>query len=269
MSDQARLDRSTHFGFKDVALEDKAPLVQGVFESVAASYDRMNDVMSFGVHRLWKQHLMAMIKPRAGARYLDVAGGTGDIAFLLADKAEADARRRGLANGTRADITVCDITEGMLVEGRKRCDRRQVRYPQYESNFDWVCGTATGLALPSNHFDTYTISFGLRNVDEPEKGLAEAYRVLKPGGRFFCLEFSKVVLPLLAPIYEAYSFNVIPQMGQIVAGDKDSYQYLVESIRRFPPQEQLEDMMRGVGFERVSHTNMTGGVVAIHSGWKI
>lgn len=260
---------STHFGYKEVPLEEKAELVQGVFSSVARNYDRMNDVMSFGVHRLWKQHLMAMIKPRAGQAFLDVAGGTGDIAFLLAREAERDAQRCRAANGTRANITVCDITEGMLIEGRKRADQIKSPFPQYQSQFDWVCGTATGLAMPSNTFDCYTISFGLRNVDEPDKGLAEAYRVLKPGGRFFCLEFSHVVLPLLAPVYEAYSFNVIPQMGQLVAGDKDSYQYLVESIRKFPTQPKLESMMVEAGFERVSHTNMSGGIVAIHTGWKI
>ncbi len=260
---------TTHFGFQDVPLEDKADMVQDVFTSVARSYDRMNDVMSFGVHRLWKAHFINCIKPHAGERFLDVAGGTGDIAFALGRAAEQDARRRRLPIGSRADVTVCDLTPSMLVEGQARAQRLPNPYPQYETHYSWLCGTATGLALPDRSFDCYTISFGLRNVDEPQKALNEAYRVLKPGGRFFCLEFSQVVLPGFDRLYDAYSFNVIPRMGQAVAGDRESYQYLVESIRKFAKQGELEDMMRQAGFEHVSHTNLSGGIAAIHTGRRL
>ncbi len=265
-SDQSQ---TTHFGFKDVPLEDKAGMVHGVFTSVASSYDRMNDVMSFGVHRLWKAHLINCIRPRAGERFLDVAGGTGDIAFAIGRAAEQEARRRRLPIDTRADVTICDLTESMLVEGQARAQRLSNPYPQYQTRYTWLCGTATGLALPDRQYDCYTISFGLRNVDEPQKALNEAYRVLKPGGRFFCLEFSQVVLPGFDKLYDAYSFNVIPRMGQMVAGDRESYQYLVESIRKFAKQSALEDMMRQAGFERVSHTNLSGGIAAIHTGWRL
>ena len=238
--------------YREVPREDKAPLVRQVFDSVASRYDLMNDLMSLGIHRLWKAALVDMVAPRAGQALLDVAGGTGDVAFRLQDRAP------------RARIGVCDINEQMLSVGRDRAiDAGRL------AGLDWTVGNAEALPFADRSFDAYTIAFGLRNVTDIDAALAEARRVLKPGGRFFCLEFSHVVLPALQQIYDRYSFTVLPLLGGIVAGDKQAYRYLAESIRRFPDQQALLDRMAAAGLERARFRNMTGGVVAIHSGWRL
>ncbi len=240
---------TTHFGFRDVAEGEKAGLVHGVFSSVASRYDLMNDLMSGGVHRLWKEAMIDWLAPRRGMKLLDVAGGTGDIAFRFLGRVRGDG-----------EVTVCDMTESMLVEGRKRADPAM--------QIDWVCGDAMALPFADRSFDAYTIAFGIRNVTRVEDALAEAYRVLKPGGRFLCLEFSQLPNEGLQKLYDLYSFNVIPGMGRAVTGDRDSYQYLVESIRKFPDQERFAEMIRQAGFSRVSYRNLTMGVAALHSGWR-
>jgi len=244
--------RTTHFGFQDVPEEEKAGRVHGVFSSVAARYDLMNDLMSGGVHRLWKDAMMDWLAPRTGQRLLDVAGGTGDIAF------------RFLRRAPDASAVVCDMTEAMLAEGRKRAEAES-----FADRLDWVIGDAMALPFPDASFDVYTISFGIRNVTRPQDALAEAFRVLRPGGRLMVLEFSQLPVPMAQWAYDRYSFNVIPAMGQAVTGDRDSYQYLVESIRRFPDQEAFAAMIREAGFDRVGYRNLTMGVAALHSGWKI
>jgi demethylmenaquinone methyltransferase/2-methoxy-6-polyprenyl-1,4-benzoquinol methylase len=243
------------FGFRRVARDEKAGLVGAVFDSVAARYDLMNDLMSGGVHRLWKAELVDRLRPRAGETLLDLAGGTGDVALRLLERVEAKGGAR---------IVVCDINQAMLETGRDRAlDQGILR------GIDWVAGDAQQLPVASGTVDACTIAFGLRNVTDIPVALAEIRRVLKPGGRFFCLEFSRVVLPWLAQLYELYSFQVLPLLGQIVTGDRDAYRYLVESIRRFPPQEELERLMGAAGFERVRHRNLTGGIAALHSGWRL
>jgi demethylmenaquinone methyltransferase/2-methoxy-6-polyprenyl-1,4-benzoquinol methylase len=226
--------------------------VQGVFSSVASKYDIMNDVMSGGVHRIWKDAMMDWLAPRPGQRLLDVAGGTGDISF------------RFLKRAGSGHSTVLDITESMLVEGRKRAEAESMH-----DQLDWVVGDAMALPFPDNTFDVYTISFGIRNVTRPQEALNEAYRVLRPGGRLMVLEFSQLPNPMMQKAYDAYSFNVIPRMGQIIAGDRDSYQYLVESIRNFPDQETFLGMVRAAGFDNAKYRNLTLGVAALHSGWKL
>ena len=248
MSDQ----KTTHFGFETVPESEKAGRVQGVFGSVASRYDVMNDAMSLGFHRLWKDAMMDWLAPRPGQRLLDVAGGTGDISFRF-------LRRAGSGHAT-----VLDLTEPMLVEGRKRAEAERMA-----DSLDWVVGDAMALPFADNSFDVYTISFGIRNVTRPEDALAEAYRVLKPGGRLMVLEFSQIPTPALQWAYDRYSFNMIPAMGQIIANDRDSYQYLVESIRRFPDQETFLQMLRTAGFEQARYRNLTLGIAALHSGWKI
>jgi demethylmenaquinone methyltransferase/2-methoxy-6-polyprenyl-1,4-benzoquinol methylase len=248
MSDQ----KTTHFGFETVPESEKAGRVQGVFGSVASRYDVMNDAMSLGIHRLWKDAMLDWIAPRAGQRLLDVAGGTGDISFRF-------LKRAGYGHAT-----VLDLTEPMLVEGRKRAEAERMA-----DSLDWVVGDAMALPFADNSFDVYTISFGIRNVTRPEDALAEAYRVLKPGGRLMVLEFSQIPTPALQWAYDRYSFNMIPAMGQIIANDRDSYQYLVESIRRFPDQETFLQMVRTAGFEQAKYRNLTLGIAALHSGWKI
>jgi len=245
-------DKTTHFGFETVPEDEKAGRVRGVFGSVASKYDVMNDAMSFGIHRLWKDAMMDWLAPRAGQKLLDVAGGTGDISFRFLKRA-----RSGHA-------TVLDLTEQMLVEGRKRAEASSMA-----ASLDWVAGDAMALPFADNTFDVYTISFGIRNVTRPQEALNEAYRVLKPGGRLMVLEFSQIPNPMLQAAYDAYSFNVIPRMGQIIAGDRDSYQYLVESIRQFPDQDTFLGMVRDAGFGNAKYRNLTLGVVALHSGWKI
>ncbi len=245
-------DATTHFGFQTVPEGDKAGMVHGVFSRVASRYDVMNDVMSVGIHRLWKDAMMDWLAPRAGQKLLDVAGGTGDIAFRFLRRAE------------RAQAVVLDMTEAMLVEGRQRAESARLA-----DQLDWVVGDAMALPFAANSFDVYTISFGIRNVTRIQDALTEAYRVLRPGGRLMVLEFSQLPNPAMQWAYDRYSFNVIPVMGQIVAGDRDSYQYLVESIRKFPDQETFATMIRAAGFDQVKFRNLTMGVAALHSGWKI
>jgi len=246
-------DRTTHFGFQTVDEDQKAGMVHGVFSSVASKYDVMNDLMSLGIHRVWKDAMMDWLAPRPGQRLLDVAGGTGDVAFRFLGRA-----------GEGAQATVLDMTAAMLEEGRKRAEAGAMA-----EKLDWVVGDAMALPFADNSFDTYTISFGIRNVTRIEDALAEAFRVLKPGGRLMVLEFSQIPNELMQKVYDLYSFNVIPRMGQIVAGDRDSYQYLVESIRKFPDQESFAAMIRRAGFSQVKYRNLTMGIAALHSGWKI
>lgn len=245
-------ETTTHFGFETVPEGEKAGRVQGVFSSVASKYDIMNDVMSGGIHRLWKDAMMDWLAPRPGQKLLDVAGGTGDISF------------RFLKRAGSGHATVLDLTEPMLVEGRKRAEAARM-----EESLDWVAGDAMALPFEANTFDVYTISFGIRNVTRPADALAEAYRVLRPGGRLMVLEFSQLPNPLMQAAYDAYSFNVIPRMGKLIANDSESYQYLVESIRNFPDQDTFLGMIRDAGFENAKFRNMTMGVAALHSGWKL
>ncbi len=245
-------EKTTHFGFETVPEAEKAGRVQGVFGSVASKYDVMNDAMSMGIHRLWKDAMMDWLAPRPGQKLLDVAGGTGDISF------------RFLKRAGSGHATVLDLTEPMLVEGRKRAEAESMA-----QNLDWVVGDAMALPFEDNSFDVYTISFGIRNVTRPIEALHEAYRVLKPGGRLMVLEFSQIPNEMMQKIYDLYSFNIIPKLGQMIAGDRDSYQYLVESIRQFPDQEAFLAMLREAGFENAKYRNLTMGIAALHSGWKI
>lgn len=246
---------STHFGFAEVGLHEKQGLVDEVFHKVARRYDLMNDLLSGGMHRLWKDAFAAKVKPgtREGFRHLDVAGGTGDIAFRVAKSAPEDA-----------EIVVLDISGDMLEVGRDRANERGLA-----QSLTFVQANAESLPFPDASFDAYTIAFGIRNVPRIELALGEAHRVLRPGGRFLCLEFSQVAVPGLDRLYEAYSFNVIPALGRLVAGDAEPYRYLVESIQRFPRAGEFERMIRMAGFRRTGFERLTGGVVAIHSGWKL
>ena len=244
--------KTTHFGYQTVDETAKAGMVHGVFSKVASKYDIMNDLMSMGIHRIWKDAMMDWLAPRPNQRLLDVAGGTGDVAF----------RFLGRAAGSTA--TVCDMTESMLIEGQKRAEAEDMA-----ARLDWVVGDAMALPFESNTFDVYTISFGIRNVTRIPDALREAYRVLKPGGRLMVLEFNQIPNEMLQKAYDAYSFNVIPVMGQIVANDRESYQYLVESIRKFPDQEMFASMIREAGFDMVKYRNLSLGIAAIHSGWKV
>jgi ubiquinone/menaquinone biosynthesis methyltransferase len=241
----------THFGFETVDTSEKTGRVREVFDSVASRYDVMNDVMSAGMHRLWKDRFVRGLHLRPDMRILDLAGGTGDIATRMQKRA-ADS-----------EITLCDINAEMLKEGWNRADKRGETY------HGWVCGNGESLPFPSSHFDRVTIAFGIRNVTDIPACLSECFRVLKPGGMFACLEFSQLPNAKMQQLYDMYSFAFIPRMGQLIAGDRDSYQYLVESIRRFPDQERFAAMLREAGMERVNYTNMTHGVVAMHHGWKI
>jgi demethylmenaquinone methyltransferase / 2-methoxy-6-polyprenyl-1,4-benzoquinol methylase len=245
-------EKTTHFGFRQVAEDQKAGMVHGVFSNVASKYDIMNDVMSGGIHRIWKDAMMDWLAPRRGQRLLDVAGGTGDIAF------------RFLKRAPDADAVVLDMTENMLVEGRKRAEAAQLA-----DRLDWVVGDAMALPFAANSFDVYTISFGIRNVTRIGDALSEAFRVLRPGGRLMVLEFSQLPNAAMQKAYDLYSFNVIPRMGQLIARDRDSYQYLVESIRKFPDQDSFAGMIRAAGFENVKFRNLSMGIAALHSGWKI
>ncbi len=238
------------FGYKKVDPREKTRMVESVFDSVASRYDLMNDLMSGGIHRLWKKRFVQMMSPRPARRLLDVAGGTGDIAF----------RYRATA-GESADITVCDINREMLKVGRSRAIDRG-----YVNGFDWVAGNAEKLPFGNREFHLYSIAFGLRNVTHIDDALSEAFRVLKPGGQFFCLEFSHLKNAALQKIYDEYSFRIIPEIGERVAKDRASYQYLVESIRQFPKQAELKARMEQAGFERVTVTNLSGGIAAIHTG---
>lgn len=247
------MDQQTQeqFGFKRVGVGEKQGMVRGVFSSVASNYDIMNDVMSAGMHRLWKNEFVKRVHANADAAILDLAGGTGDIAVRLRER-------------TGAAVTVCDINSDMLTVGRGR---------QFDAGksegLRFVCGNAEHLPVADHSLDIITIAFGLRNVTNTQQALNDAFRALKPGGKFLCLEFSHIPNKLLQKMYDAYSFTAIPAMGQLVAKDRDSYQYLVESIRMFPTQDRLKKMMEQAGFERVKYTNLSFGVVAIHEGWKI
>lgn len=241
----------TDFGFRRVPLEDKPGLVRDLFAGVSDRYDLMNDLMSFRAHRLWKDAMVDWLAPRAGMRFLDLAGGTGDIAARIVD------RTRG-----HAEVSVCDLTEVMLQRGR---DRRGLR----RRPVHWVCGDGAKLPFADGSFDACTIAFGLRNTADPERVLSEIFRTLRPGGRMLCLEFSQPHPPLVAAIYNRWSMAVIPRLGAAVASDRDAYQYLVESIRKFPDAQHLAEMMTGAGFDRVDWRPLAFGVAALHSGWRL
>ena len=242
-----------NFGFKKVSKEEKPQLVNKVFDSVAFRYDLMNDLMSAGLHRLWKDNFIDWLAPRKNTHLLDVAGGTGDIAFRFINRTK-----------NQAAVTVIDRNENMLKEGKRRSNSGKV-----ETDLEWVCGDAMKLPFKNEVFDYYTISFGIRNVLDLKQCLSEAFRVLKPGGRIMILEFSKVENQTLNKIYDAFSFNIVPRLGKLIANDAESYQYLIESIRKFPSQEKLANLVTEAGFRQVKYRNLTQGVVAMHSGWKI
>ncbi|MDA0368093.1 MAG: class I SAM-dependent methyltransferase [Proteobacteria bacterium] len=244
------------FGFRKVPRADKSGLVRGVFDSVSGRYDVMNDVMSGGLHRLWKDTLVRRLRARPGQQVLDVAGGTGDIALRILRPF------RDAAPDARPRVSVLDINEKMLRVGRDRGVDRG-----YVSGLEWACGDAQALPLPDRSMDAYTVAFGIRNMTDIAAALREAYRVLRPGGHFLCLEFSRVA-PLLAPAYDAYSLRVLPVMGRLIARDAESYRYLAQSIRTFPAQDAFAEMIGAAGFGRVSFTNLSGGIVALHSGWR-
>ena len=249
-------DKATaSFGFREVPEADKQGLVREVFSSVAARYDLMNDLMSAGIHRIWKDAMVEWLNPQPGWTVLDVAGGTGDIAFRIAQMARS--------RGGEADITVCDINEKMLGEGVRRARERG------EHAIRWVTGNAEALPIESDSMDAYTIAFGIRNVTHIDRALAEARRVLKPGGRFLCLEFSRVEAPGLDALYDTYSFKLLPRIGGVVAGDEESYRYLAESIRRFPTREKFAQMIGAAGLGQVKVRILSGGIAAMHSGWRI
>ncbi|MDE1901361.1 MAG: class I SAM-dependent methyltransferase [Alphaproteobacteria bacterium] len=241
------------FGFRRVNPDEKAGLVRDVFASVAGNYDVMNDLMSGGLHRLWKDTLVRKMNPKPGQTLLDVAGGTGDIAL------RCYRRTAG-----RANIIICDINPAMLAAGKAKAIDHGVM-----SGLTWVTGNAEALPFPDRSVDTYSIAFGLRNVTHIDQALREAARVLRPGGRFFCMEFSPGVTPALKPLYETYCLNVLPVLGQFVAKDRNAYQYLAESILKFPPQAQLAARMEKAGLERAKWTNLTGGIAVIHEGWRL
>ena len=247
-----RHDSTTHFGFREVPESAKSGLVGKVFDSVAGRYDLMNDVMSFGIHRLWKRFAIEQAAVRPGHKVLDVAGGTGDLSAVFAKQVGVSGR-----------VTIADINAAMLEVGRARLADRGLA-----GNIEFVQADAEDLPFPDNHFDAITIAFGLRNVTHQDRALASMFRVLKPGGRLLVLEFSKPVLPGLGAVYDAYSFNLLPKFGKLIANDEASYRYLVESIRKHPDQETLKGLMEAAGFERVHYFNLSGGIVALHKGYK-
>jgi demethylmenaquinone methyltransferase / 2-methoxy-6-polyprenyl-1,4-benzoquinol methylase len=243
------MSETVSFGYQQVSAHEKTARVGGVFSSVASRYDVMNDAMSGGMHRLWKDRFVRRVKPRAGEHFLDMAGGTGDIAFRL--------QKSG------ALVTVADINPDMLAVGMARAEDREI------GGLSWSEQNAETLSFDDRSFDAYTIAFGIRNVTHIDKALAEAHRVLKRGGRFFCLEFSTTLWPGFADIYDVYSHKIVPKVGKLIADDEDSYRYLIESIRRFPDMPSFERMIRAAGFVQTRVEPMLGGLVAIHSGWKI
>lgn len=256
-TDQAKTRLATSFGYQEVRPEDKQKMVEDLFGRVATRYDLMNDLMSGGIHRLWKAAMIDHLAPQPGIRMIDVAGGTGDIAFRVLDRLKA----RG---GDPPSVLVCDANPAMLGVGRDRAiDRNEL------TAIDWICADAQALPLPDSSMDAYTIAFGIRNVTHVEKALLEARRVLKPGGRFLCLEFSALQWEALKPIYDAFSFKIVPWLGDKVANDREAYDYLVESIRRFPDQATFSRMIEEAGLARVRCSNLTGGVAALHSAWRL
>ncbi|KAM8814608.1 2-methoxy-6-polyprenyl-1,4-benzoquinol methylase, mitochondrial [Rhynchonycteris naso] len=283
---QEKRATETHFGFETVSEEEKGGKVYQVFESVAKKYDVMNDTMTLGIHRFWKDFLLWKMHPFPGTQLVDVAGGTGDIAFRFLNYVQTQHRRkqkrqlRAQQNLSWEEIAqkyqneedslhsshvvVCDINKEMLKIGKQKA------YAQgYKTGLAWVLGDAEELPFDDDKFDVYTIAFGIRNVTHMDRALQEAYRVLKPGGQFLCLEFSQVNNPLVSRLYDLYSFQVIPVLGEVIAGDWKAYQYLVESIRRFPSQEEFKEMIEDAGFQKVTYENLTSGIVAIHSGFKL
>jgi len=249
---ESQQESTTHFGYEQVNVEEKAGKVAEVFHSVADSYDVMNDVMSFGIHRLWKRITIEYVRPRPGQRILDLAGGTGDLASKMAPKV-----------GETGQVILSDINGSMLSVGRDRLIDKGII-----GNVDYVQGNAQCLPFPDNYFDCVTMAFGLRNVTFKDQALASIYRVLKPGGKLLVLEFSKPILPGLKSIYDFYSFKILPKMGKVIANDEESYQYLSESIRMHPDQDTLKNMMIDAGFDRCDYVNMSGGIVAMHRGYK-
>lgn len=243
------MSETVSFGYREVDASEKAGMVRSVFSNVASRYDLMNDAMSFGAHRLWKDQFVRRVKPQPGEAILDMAGGTGDIAFRLQAKG--------------AQVTVADINPEMLAVGQERAAKRGL------TGLAWSEQNAEELTFADRQFDAYTIAFGIRNVTHIDKALSEAHRVLKFGGRFFCLEFSSTTWPGFADVYDAYSHHLVPKLGKLLAKDEDSYRYLIESIRRFPPMPEFEKMIRAAGFVRTKVEPIMGGLVAIHSGWKI
>jgi demethylmenaquinone methyltransferase/2-methoxy-6-polyprenyl-1,4-benzoquinol methylase len=241
-------DDTVSFGYREVARDEKAKLVGGVFSNVAKNYDIMNDAMSGGMHRLWKDQFVRRVKPRAGESILDMAGGTGDIAFRMAKQG--------------AHVTVSDINADMLAVGMQRAEKRGI------AGLTWQQENAEALTFPARQFDAYTIAFGIRNVTDIPAALREAHRVLKFGGRFFCLEFSTTTWPGFSDVYESYSHKLVPKLGKLIAQDEDSYRYLIESIRRFPDMPRFAHMIEEAGFSQVKAEPILGGLVAIHSGWK-
>jgi len=249
--DKSAESATTHFGYRDVAVADKARMVHDVFDSVAGKYDLMNDLMSLGVHRLWKRHFIAISGIQPGQRVLDLAGGTGDIAALMSQQV-----------GVQGSVVLSDINDAMLTVGRQRMEDRGL-----VGNIEYSLANAEQLPFADAEFDAVTIAFGLRNVTDQPAALQEMFRVLKPGGRAMILEFSKVRFEGLKKIYDTYSFGILPRLGKLITNDEDSYRYLAESIRKHPGQEELAGMLEEAGFSSVTYRNMTGGIVAIHSGY--
>lgn len=246
-------DPTTHFGFSEIPLREKMGRVRGIFDSVVDQYDLMNDLMSLGIHRLWKRYAMRRLRIRPGYQILDVAGGTGDLTRLMHPRLQGQGR-----------IIVCDLNDNMLKLGRSRLTDGGI-----VSGVEWIQGNAEELPFPTNTFHIASIGFGIRNVTQIEVAIQEMVRVLKPGGQFLCLEFSKLSISLLQPLYDAYSFNVLPKLGHWVAKDRDSYQYLVESIRRFPDQQTFVTLLQKNGLSGVRYHNLSGGIAAVHHGWKV
>jgi len=246
-------DKTTHFGFEEVPYQEKVRKVAGVFHSVAGKYDLMNDLMSLGIHRLWKRYTLDMSGVRSGDHVLDLAGGTGDLAAKFARMV-----------GPSGSVTLADINDSMLRVGRERLTNEGI-----VGNVEYVQANAECLPFPDNHFDAITIAFGLRNVTDKDAALRSMFRVLKPGRPLLILEFSKPVLKPLNPVYDVYSFKILPLMGKLITNDADSYRYLAESIRKHPDQETLKTMMQDAGFERCEYFNLSGGIVALHRGYKL